>query len=114
MELEALIAVLKSCRAPFSTERALQDSIEKLLLEKGVAYKREAVIGPRDRIDFLCGRIGIEVKVSGARMQVMRQLKRYFLSTELDAVVLVTVCARHLMPLTLSGKPVAVVRLVCL
>lgn len=111
MKPETLLALLKNARFHGSNEMDIQDGIASLLTENGVFFEREVDLGPSMRIDFMCGRIGLEVKVAGSRMNVMRQLKRYCDCDAVDAVILVTICAKHKMPTTLSEKRVCVVHL---
>lgn len=93
-------------------ELDIQNSLETFFKEGGWAPEREVVLAATDRIDFMLGRLGVEVKVDGSRMQVMRQLKRYAESGQVDCLLLVTTCARHLnMPDALGGVPVHVVKL---
>lgn len=71
---------------------------------------REVRLGSRDRIDFLVGRVGVEVKVGGTLAEVVRQLLRYAERDEIDSLVLVTTQQRHRgAPRELNGKPVLVI-----
>jgi len=57
-----------------------------------VEYKREVWLNKKDKIDFLFGRIGIEVKIKSSlsKTSIYRQCERYCLSGELDVLILVT------------------------
>lgn len=69
----------------------------------------------RDRIDFFDedGAIGIEVKIKGGAIPLVRQLRRYLDHTEVTGLILVTTSKRlgSAVPTRLGGKPVAVVYL---
>jgi len=58
------------------------------------------------------GTIGLEVKIGGAVMSVLRQLARYAESPKLSSLMLVTTRPQHkIMPCHLQGKPLLVVML---
>ena len=77
----------------------------------GLEYEHEYRLGPRCRIDFRVGRVGIEVKKGRpASSDLAKQLRRYLASDALDAVIVVTQRVTHV-PATLSGKPVYLVSL---
>jgi len=71
---------------------------------------REHVLTRADRIDFLLGRVGIEVKVKGSSADVTRQLWRYADSPQIDGLLLVTTKREHRRVIgesaTFKGKPV--------
>lgn len=71
---------------------------------------REHVLTRADRIDFLLGRVGIEVKVKGSSADVTRQLWRYADSPQIDGLLLVTTRREHRRVIgesvTFTGKPV--------
>jgi hypothetical protein len=60
-----------------------------------------------ERIDFMVGRVGIELKVDGGNAEVLRQLDRYAASPDVDALVLITSRRRLVagLPAELRGKP---------
>lgn len=99
---------LSTLSGSYSEEGALRDAIAGVL---GDAAVREAVVGPRERIDFLVGKMGIEVKVKGSRSEVTRQLFRYAECEGIDEILLVTTKMQHSlrMPSSMLGKPVAVI-----
>jgi hypothetical protein len=109
--VDAVLAAIRSRRFVFATERELQDGIESVLREQGLAFGREAIISPRDRADFLVEPgICIEVKVDSTLSEVTRQLHRYAQIKDVAALVVVTSLHRHrALPSVLSGKPVHVV-----
>ncbi|GAA1983354.1 hypothetical protein [Amycolatopsis minnesotensis] len=100
---------LAGFRFTWADEHALQDSIADVLTTAGWPVRREVRLGPRSRIDFVVGRIGVEVKVAGTPETVTRQLQRYAHSSELDELVLATTRATHrIVPPVLAGTPVTI------
>jgi hypothetical protein len=96
----------------FANEIALQDGIEALLKGKGIEYGREVSLSARDRVDFMHGDIGIEVKIDSPTNSVQRQLWRYAQSDKVKSLILVTSRAKHKqIPDMLLDKPVIVVHL---
>lgn len=73
----------------------MQSDIAFALTTEEVPFEREVAFGPRDRIDFLVGTVGVECKVAGSANQVMRQLSRYAESDRITELVLVTSKASH-------------------
>ena len=109
---QEVAALLRSVRFNYVSEDELQRGIEQVLTEANISFEREVRLAPHDRIDFIVGGLGIEVKVHGATNEVIRQLQRYQGYERISAVMLVTTCARHRdIPGTLRGKPVYIVAL---
>lgn len=98
---------LSSIRVPaVPGEYDIHALIAEALAADGIEFAHEAVLGPRCRIDFLAGRVGIEVKKGRpARSAVQKQLLRYLASDRLDAIILLSEKEVPL-PDTLAGKPV--------
>lgn len=103
---------------PFANESALQQQVEGRLTDAGVAFVQQVVLDtPRDRIDLLCGSIGIELKVKGSCSAVLAQLERYAQSTRVQEIVLVTTKAAHLKLRSVGqvhGKSLYVVHVGCI
>ena len=92
-------------------EMEIHNAVSTALTEAGIAHEHEFRLGPRKRIDFVCGSIGIEVKKSRPKAaDLQAQLKRYLEDTCLTAmiVVLQKPCS---LPRTICGKEVHVVSL---
>ena len=87
-------------------ELRLQEEIAELFTEWNIGFEREVALTPRDRIDFLVGTIGIEVKVKGRASAVARQLLRYAEHERITELVLFTTRTQIVVPHTLGGKPV--------
>ena len=97
----------------FSSEDQLQGAMEQLFLSKGIPHTREVRLSAKDRIDFMVGRIGIEVKVKQSAETVERQLLRYAQHEEVDSLILVTSRSGHRMIQRMAnGKSVLVVYLI--
>lgn len=109
-EAARIATLIGQHRFRYRDEDRLHAGIEDVLAAAGVDAIAEARLGPRERIDFLAGPVGIEVKVAGAVADVTRQLRRYATHPQIEALVLVTTRARHLgIPREIGGKPVRVV-----
>lgn len=104
-----ILELCRTLRPQTTSEKALQDALEPLIRESFPSVTREAVLGPKDVVDFLVEGVAVEVKVDGSPMAVTRQLHRYAEHDQVRELVLVTTRAKHRsIPPTLRGKPVAV------
>jgi len=77
MTAKEIRKLLAGYRFTFTTEVELQDGIASALCDNHVECEREARLDAHDRIDFLIGTVGVEVKVGGATTALIRQLHRY-------------------------------------
>jgi hypothetical protein len=108
-DIEVIRSAVSAHRLRYVDERGLQDAVARALANAGVEARAEVVIAPGARIDFLVGRVGIEIKVDGAPAAVERQLRRYLRSDALDALVLITNRVRHArIASPASAKPISV------
>jgi hypothetical protein len=105
-----LVALLGAYRFHAQDESHLQDAIEKVLRDNGVAFEREVQLSAADHPDFMVGGIVLEVKVDGGPSAVARQLCRYAEHDRVQSIVLVTRRRQHAraMPPALKGKPILV------
>jgi hypothetical protein len=105
-------SLIRDARFSHLDERGLQDEIADLFATAGLTVERESRLTPTERIDFLYGRTGIEVKVIGSTASVRRQLGRYAQSGAVDRLILVSTHATHraLDRITIGAVPVQVVR----
>ena len=110
-DVRVVCAALTGQRFRFSSERDLQDGIEQTLNRLSIPNKREARLTNEERVDFLVGRVAVEVKTKGNRVSVMRQLSRYAECPDVDAIVLVTAKQTLGCPSSIGGKPITVVRI---
>jgi hypothetical protein len=95
-------------RLPVSVEKAMQDAVESALRAEGLEFQRE-VKRDADRIDFLVGTVGLELKVKGSAGDVLRQLERYALWDDVTELVLLTSKGAHrALPDVVGGKPLVI------
>lgn len=112
MAAVSIEAALRRHRFRFASERALQNSLTRLLEMLGFAATREYRLGPEDVADFFLEGSGlaIEVKVDGSLSAVTRQLHRYAGHHDVNALMLITSLNRHdSLPNEMQGKPLRVV-----
>ena len=111
-DMARVCAALSSVRVPAQPEEYdIHAAVARALARAGLEYEHEYRLGPRRRIDFRVGRVGIEVKKGRpASAELTRQLRKYVQSEALDGIVVVTQRVTAV-PDTLCGKPVAIVSL---
>lgn len=111
-EIQQILDALNTLRvSPQPEEYEIHEEIVRALDAAGIPYIHECKLLPGRRIDFACGRIGIEVKKSRPIAAKLReQLKRYLEETELEAVIVV-MQKPCILPRTICNKPVYVVAL---
>ena len=112
LRIGAVAEALSAVRVPAQPEEYdIHAAVAEALSAAGLAFEHEYRLGPRRRIDFRVGRVGIEVKKGRpSSPELARQLKRYLDSDALDGVVVVTQRAVFL-PDTIGGKPVRLISL---
>lgn len=110
--MEAVIAALSALRVPIQQgEYDLHRLVADRLTQAGLPCLHEVRLGPRCRIDLMCGAVGVEIKRGKPeRAKLLAQLARYAACEQVQALVLVVERSVDL-PHTLQGKPV---RCVCL
>ena len=97
--------------APAGSEMDLHAQAAQALLDAGIAAEHEAVLGPRCRIDFLAGEIGIEIKKSRPQPAALkRQLVRYAQCDMIGELIVVAPCGVNLPP-RIGGKRVTMLSL---
>ena len=111
-QITEIIDALAAVRMPAHPEEYdIHAQVASALGAAGLEYAHEYKLGPRCRIDFRVGRVGIEVKKGRpASSDLAKQLRRYLASDELDAVIVVTQRVTHL-PERIDGKPVYLISL---
>lgn len=104
--LTEITQALSRLRVPFCPgEYDLHALVASALREADISFLHEERLGPRCRIDFLAGTVGIEVKKGKPeRKQLLRQLERYAKSSRIEALVVVVERAADL-PGEILGKP---------
>jgi hypothetical protein len=110
-DADRLIRLISSARVDLSTEAAAQNGLTRLFEAEGLPYEAEVRLSAADRIDFLIGRIGVEVKIGHPRRSILRQLERYAGSDRVDALLLVSSAPFPSSGFDLNGKPVHIVSL---
>lgn len=84
-----IAALIEQAAIDVTTELAAQRGIREALERDGIDVAAEVPLNPRDRIDLLAGRVGIEVKIrGGSRRGILRQLERYAEADQVGALVL--------------------------
>lgn len=108
-----LAAILSSARFRYSSEADLQEAIAALLTTGNVAHEREAILSGKERIDFLVGDVGIEVKIAGSPAEIFRQLMRYAQLPQIAGLIVVTDKTRiaNGLPRVVLDKPIEIVSL---
>lgn len=111
-QLSRILQALSQIRmAAQPEEQDIHREVARTLEAGGIDYVHECRLAPGQRIDFLCGTIGIEVKKGRPNATRLRaQLTRYLSLPNVQAaiVVLQRPCA---LPDKLCGKPVRVLAL---
>lgn len=98
-------------RYRLGNEALLQEDVERQLQIRSFPYKREMVLGPADRVDFLVdGHIALELKIKGQRRRILHQMERYAAHDCVESLILMTLVASGFPP-AINGKPVYVVKL---
>lgn len=105
-------AAIGSYRFTYRAEDQLQEGLAAAFAAAGLPVQREVWLSPSERIDFLVGRVGVEVKVAGSPSVVLSQLQRYATHERIGGLVLVTTRARHrALPAVVGGLPLRIVHL---
>jgi hypothetical protein len=105
----AIEAAVRRGRYSYSQETELHLGLEAAMRAAGLTPTPEVALNRRDRIDFLVGRCGVEVKIKGTRDALHRQVMRYAESPLVDELlVITTVIAHRGLPATIGGKPLSV------
>lgn len=112
MDAVTVAEVLGRYKFSHQCEEELQSAIASALTDSSVEFEREVELSKTDRIDFLVGTVGIEVKIKGSPTEVARQLNRYVQSPKIESLLLVTAKSSHRgLPSSLNGKQIKVLYL---
>lgn len=108
-----VVAAVNAWQYNHDDEYQLQDGIAAALDAAGIPYTREHRLTTKDRVDFLAGNVGIEVKVAGDKLALARQLQRYAHHPDIEHLVVVTTRRAHrgVHDAVFDGVPVHVVHL---
>lgn len=109
-DVGALMRALRNHQFNFNDEAELQRGIALALETEGIAFLPEHWLSSRDRIDFLVGVLGVEVKIKGVPNAVIRQVHRYAQIVAIEAVVVITGSMKvaAALPDEMNGKPIYV------
>ena len=112
IQINDIIGALSAVRMPAQPEEYdIHAQVASALGAARLPFEHEYKLGPRCRIDFRVGRVGIEVKKGRpASSDLAKQLGRYLASDELDAVIVVTQRVTRV-PESIGGKPVYLISL---
>ena len=104
---QRIVQLLRQCRFDLSTEKHLQEGMQRAFEQAGLPFVREAVLAAGDIPDFLlydC--IVVECKIRGKsrKIDVYRQLERYAKHERVQCLVLAANFTMGLPP-SLQGKP---------
>ena len=110
--LDAVLGALQSIRCGAAcTEEELHAQVLGALSAAGLSPRHEVRLGPRCRIDVMCGNIGIEIKKSRPqRAALLRQLARYAACAQVESLLVVAPRGINL-PREVGGKPVQMLAL---
>ena len=101
-----LAVLLNSFAFRYASEIQLHEGIASVLDAEGIAYEREVVLDPKNRLDFLVvGAVAIEVKVGGSLSQALGQVNRYCAHGRVGGVLLASTLtwAQHRRPASRAG-----------
>lgn len=111
-EIRAVTGALSAIRTPaVPGEYDIHAEAARALEAAGIDCMHEYRLGPRCRIDFLAGRVGIEIKKGRPVASTLRgQIERYLRCDGVDAIIVVT--QRNVpLPASICGKPVILLSL---
>lgn len=107
--IERALSVLRLPAAP--GEYDMHAMVKGALSAAGIDARHEVRLCPGCRIDFLCGRVGIEVKKGKpVRRALLVQIERYAACPEVEGIVIVAPGDARL-PRAVKGVPVRCVAL---
>ncbi|MDY3244113.1 MAG: hypothetical protein SOX38_09295 [Candidatus Limiplasma sp.] len=109
---ERIIAALRELRSPFALyEQDIHQAVARRLTDAGLPFLHEKPLTPGCRIDFWCEGVGIEIKKGKPRpAALLEQLRRYAISDEIAALVVLTQRSVRL-PASVCGKPLVQITL---
>ena len=108
--IDEIAKLLSRHRFLIGSETTVQNQVANVFDEAGIIYEREHRLDRKNRIDFLAGSTGIEVKIKGAKRGIYRQIKRYCDFDQISEIILLTGVAVG-MPKQINSRPIRVVSL---
>lgn len=108
--VEQITSALAAGTFTYVDEVDFHRGIDTALTAAGIDFTPEVRLNSRDRIDYLIGTVGVEVKIKGTTDALRRQITRYADSPLVDELLVITTRPRHmdLHRKVLAGKPVTV------
>lgn len=103
-----IATVISGTRINLTTEAAAHMDVLAALAAADIPHESEVYLSGADRIDVLCGAVGIEIKVGHSRRSIWRQLQRYAAHEAIEALVLATGTAFPANLGDVDGVPLAV------
>jgi len=103
-----VVRLLQRSRLDLSTEKHLQEDVERTLQAAGIIFEREKRLSAKDIPDFLvAGGVVIECKMrnKSKKVDVYKQLSRYATYPEVSAIILASNVSMGLPP-SIDEKPV--------
>lgn len=103
---------LRRHRSALAQEDMLQDTIAAALTDAGLAFEREVVLGPGERLDFLLTETStaLEIKKLPATHDTWRQVARYLAHDRVTSCIVIAPRVDVPAP-SLAGKPIAALAL---
>ncbi len=108
--MDEVIKVLERHRFILGSESTVQKQVAEALTEAAINFDREYRLDPHNRIDFMAGITGIEVKLKGSRRAILRQVTRYCDFAVLGNLILLSSVAMG-MPQAINGRRIRIVSL---
>lgn len=103
IKADNICTCLRGHRFPLHNEEALKIEMFAALKQMFSCIK-EHTLDKKSRIDFMVEGVGIEVKIKGSSLGILKQCERYCEFEEVKALILVTNRSMGF-PKTLNGKP---------
>lgn len=103
---ETVCALLDQRAITVGAERDLHSAVADVFADAGLGARSEVALGPHERIDFLVGGVGVELKTQGSAVAAFSQLQRYAHHDQVSSLLLVTTRSDHAsIPPVVGGKP---------
>ncbi len=87
--VEQIREAIGSAPLRFTREIELQSLLAQRFEKAGITFAREAVLSPRDHVDFMIGPVAVEIKFRQSLSTILRQLSRYASHSSVEALVLI-------------------------
>ena len=104
IDTDKILYLLSGNRFDVSDEMRCHGQIKDLFDKLNIGYQHEVRLSQASRIDFMIGKVGVEVKVKGVARSIFKQLQRYAQHDEVDCIILLTNKSMGL-PALIEGKP---------